>query len=691
MAVTFNQFRQGLITDVETDRLEMGEGLRKSFVACMSRMVPDEEAENVHLVYLDERFGARRVCVDGYAFNGDENTLLLVVADWTEFDNETKLTRTDAEVLLKRARYFFDLAKKGKLQDPVSGILEWSSPEYGLADLIRRENIERVRILLYTDRLLSDKFKKLGNAPIGDIAVSEEVWGLERLYEYARSQQDHEPLDIDFTDSPIPLKMAARGKGFSSYLGVISAAKLAAIYQENGGRLLEGNVRSYLTLRSSVNRDIRGTILRDPQYFFIYNNGIAVTARNLHINDKGELIQATDFQIINGGQTTASLARAAYTDKADLSNIQVAVKLTEIDNNLDMSEREELVRNISRYSNNQNKVSGADFSSNHPFHVMMEQCALRLLAPPFPGHLHGSYWFYERNRGSYLQAQMFMTDSEQRKFAAKYDKRRVVKKEEFARARLILEQLPDVVSKGAAALFSRFMDKLNQDWDEKKEKGVYGDAYFRDTISLIIMYNELRTQVRRLRQEAGYLANIVAYTMSVFFWLFEKHSKKAQFELDMVWKKQDVPGEVMNVLLNIFPEVQKCLIDPRRPVENVTEWAKRSACWERVKRHFENIEYTLPLINEKWSRSKEKIEDMTTEGKEEAKARKTVDLFNLALNYKHWDDALSFNSHGGYLTALQQRAIMHCSQIAIGKLPKDKEIELAKASLEILRKEGFEY
>ena len=691
MAKSFEEFRQAFITEVEADRLEMGEGLRKSFVACLSRLVPDEEAENVHLVYLDEKFANRRVCVDGYAFNGEENTLLLVVADWNEFDSNSRLTKTEANTLLKRARFFFDQAKKGKLQDPVSGILEWSSPEYGLADLIYSENIERVRVLLYTDRLLSDKFKKLGNEPIGNIPVSEEVWGLERLYEYARSNQDHEPIEIDFSDAPIPLKLAAKGKGFKSYLGVISANKLAAIYQEHGGRLLEGNVRSYLTLRSPVNRDIRGTILRDPKYFFIYNNGIAVTAQELRINKEGELIQATNFQIINGGQTTASLARVAFTEKADLSQIQVAVKLTEIDNDLESSQRAELIRNISRYSNNQNKVSGADFSSNHPFHVTMEQCAMRLLAPPAPGHLHGSYWFYERNRGGYLQAQMFMTDAEQRKFEAKFNKKRVVKKEEFARARLLFNQLPDVVSKGAASLFSKFMDRLNQDWEEKNAKGVYGDAYFKDTIALIIMYNELRLQVRRLRTETGYLANIVAYTISVFFWMFERKFKKAQFDLDLLWKIQDVPGAIMNVLVQIYPEVVKCLVDPRRPVENVTEWAKRVACWESVKRHFEEIDFDTALFDEVWCRSQAKIKDMKDEGKEEAKARKSVDLFNFAFEYKHWNEALRFNSQGMYLTALQHRAITHCSQIAVGKLPKDKEIELALASLEILRKEGFQY
>lgn len=67
-----------------------------------------------------------------------------------------------------------------------------------------------------------------------------------------------------------------------------------------------------------------------------------------------------DFQIINGGQTTASISNARYKDKADLSSIFVQMKLTSIDESTP-EESDELIRNISRSSNSQNKVSDADF------------------------------------------------------------------------------------------------------------------------------------------------------------------------------------------------------------------------------------------------------------------------------------------------------------------------------------------
>lgn len=693
MTPDFNLFKKNFITDVETNRALMGEGLRKSFVECLCDQIPDEESPTIQLVYVDTKFGSKRIGVDGYVFNSEENTLLLVIADFNEFSDETKLIRSEAEnTWFKKLRNFFKLSRMGRLQDPVSSILEWSTPEYELASLIQEENIDRVRLLLLTDRRLSDKFTKLDNSPICDIPVTEEVWALELLYQHLKSGLDHVPLEIEFEDAPIPLTLATSGDGFKSYLGVISALKLSNIYQEHGGRLLEGNVRSYLTLKSQVNRDIRGTILSKPEHFFIYNNGIAVTAQNLVFDSEGRLIKATDFQIINGGQTTASLARAVFSDKADVSGIQVALKLTEIDADLDPIQSRELIRNISRYSNNQNKVSGADFSSNHEFHVLMEQCAQRIPAPPARGMIHGSYWFYERNRGSYLQAQMFMSEGEKKAFTAKSDKNHVVKKEELARVRLAWNQEPDIVSKGAQTLFSHFMNQLDEDWATKRKAGHYGDDYFRDSIALIVMYKQLRTLVSdQSWYDKGYLANIVAYGMSAFIWLFKKQfGAKAVFDLGQIWKKQEIPEQLTGILLDICREVKNCLTSSKRKKENVTEWAKMSACWKFVQEHFNTLHFTLPEDVESWKKSNEKIRSDRTRAVEQTAIDNSVSLMQWAMDYQHWEEALSFDHEHGFLTPLQEKAIRKCMQIPM-KIPTDKEIQHAKQGLEELRQEGFKH
>lgn len=682
-------FREKIKSDVGINRSIQGEGARKAFVTTMIGLIPDEEADNVEPVYLDERVGTRRVAVDGYAYNNSENTLLLVIADWNEFDETLLLTKTDAEGYLKRLRNFFQLARKGKLQDPAADILEWSSPEYGLAETIEKECIERVRLLLVTDRRLSDKFKKVGSEPIEGLPVDEQVWGLERLYEHFMSGREHEPVVLDFSDAPISLTRSATGEGFRSFLGVMPATKLAAVYREHGGRLLEGNVRSFLTLRSIVNKSIRETILRSPERFFIYNNGIACTAKDLVFNAKGQLVQATDFQIINGGQTTASLARAVHSDKADLSAIQVALKLTEIDDSLPEAEASELIRNISRWSNNQNKVSGADFSANHPFHVQMEKFAARLVAPPAPGRLRGSYWFYERSRGSYLQKQMFMTDAEQKAFAAHSDKKHVIKKEAFARARLLWEQRPDIVSKGATALFAYFMQEIDEDWEKSRDAGKYGEDYFKETVALIIMYDDLRELVRAQNwYDKGYLANIVAYGISVFSKLFREQFK-SPFRHELVWNVQSLPKDMADVLLPVCRKVKDCLTDPSRKKENVTEWAKLKACWDSVQESFDG--YRLPPEAAAWGRSKEEVKERARQNRMDAGVESDVEFMKKAMAYEHWKDALDFiKDHPGIVTPGQRNSVSKCSFIP-QVVPTTREIKVAFKALDELRSEGFRF
>ena len=75
-----------------------------------------------------------------------------------------------------------------------------------------------------------------------------------------------------------------------------------------------------------------------------------------------------DLQIINGGQTTASLTSASLKDKMTLENIFVPMKLTVVKND----DYDDMIAKISKYANSQNKVSDADLFSNHPFHRTFE-------------------------------------------------------------------------------------------------------------------------------------------------------------------------------------------------------------------------------------------------------------------------------------------------------------------------------
>jgi hypothetical protein len=181
---------------------------------------------------------------------------------------------------------------------------------------------------------------------------------------------------------------------------MIPGVLLAEIYRQHGARLLEQNVRTFLQARGKVNKGIRDTILNQPEMFLAYNNGLCATAAQIQIeSEKGPVANIrsiTDFQIVNSGQTTASLTSAPLKDDADLSAVLVQLKLSVI---RDPAQVGAIVSNISRFANSQNKVNEADLRSNDAFQVRVEHLSRTVWVPCKAGANRQTKWFYERARG----------------------------------------------------------------------------------------------------------------------------------------------------------------------------------------------------------------------------------------------------------------------------------------------------
>ena len=193
-------------------------------------------------------------------------------------------------------------------------------------------------------------------------------------------------------------------------------------------------------------KGIRNTIQNEPEMFFAYNNGLTTTAESVETDTARERIRSvTNFQIVNGGQTTASIFTATKKDKAALSKVYVQVKLTVIP-----PERAEVVvPRISEYANTQNKVSAADFFSNHPFHLRIEELSRRIWAPSPVGGLRETHWFYERARGQYANAQANLTPAKLREFLAKNPRPQMFTKTDLAKFEYSMSMRPHIVSSPA--------------------------------------------------------------------------------------------------------------------------------------------------------------------------------------------------------------------------------------------------
>ena len=365
-------------------------------------------------------------------------------------------------------------------------------------------------------------------------------------------------------------------------LAAVPGVQLAAIYDRWSTRLLEQNVRVFLQARNKVNRGMRITLEESPDMFFAYNNGITATATAVETakTDKGLMLtHLRNFQIVNGGQTTASVHAASRNKQIDLSQVFIQMKLSVVD----PDQAEEMVPKISEYANSQNRVNAADFFANHPFHIRIEDFSRRIFAPSPDGSFRESKWFYERARGQYQDARAHLTPAERRRFDLEYPRRQMFTKTDLAKFLNVWQGLPHIVSLGAQKNFANFAQSVGKGWS--KNANVFNEVYYRHLIAKAIVFRCLEKLVMRQSwYGGGYRANIVAYTIAKLGHDVECLQKNIDF--DQIWSSQNIPQPLEKALLVTAEAVHDVIVElpPNMRNRNVTEWAKRQACWSHVQK-----------------------------------------------------------------------------------------------------------
>jgi hypothetical protein len=438
-----------------------------------------------------------------------------------------------------------------------------------------RAELGSVRLFVVTDGLAT--IEKIENEMLGRIEISSHLWDLRRLYRAVSSGAARQPIRIDFrTLNGGPIRCVAstpEGGGYRCLLGILPGSVLVQMYHQYGPRLLERNVRSFLQLKGKVNQSIRTTILEEPQMFLAFNNGLSVTASGLevveHADGTADLVAADDFQIVNGGQTTGSIFRAARKDKAEAERLAVPVKITEI---LADGDVEEIAPRISQSANNQNKVNMADFSSNHAFHRKLEELSRSVWAPPKEGLQRQTRWFFERARGQYHDAlAQNRTPAERKAWEAIHPRRQMITKTDLAKYEDTWSQLPHIVSRGAQKCYLDFMDRL-----DARGEFVPDEAWFRRAVARAILFRETERIVSRQRF-GGYRANIITYTLA---WLSHRTAKRV--DLDAIWAAQALPAPLADFIELVSGRAHEHVTAPPGG-QNITEWCKKERCWERFR------------------------------------------------------------------------------------------------------------
>lgn len=688
-----HDFHKDFLEEIKATAATEGAGSNAAFVEVASAYLVNAEvlSDFTPAFYLGTGKNNRRIRVDGYVLDEFDMTFNLVIADYTGDENRDTLTRSVASAFFDRLMYFIEEAYGSKLYRSI----EPSTPAADLIELLRlyKDKIRKYRLILLTDGFMSNRISEIDAREFNGIPVECQIWDIDRIFRVCFSDLGRQDIEIDFKaytggkGIPCIEASSANTDDYKSYLCIIPGSTLADIYDYYGSQLLEGNVRSFLSTKVAVNKKIRETILRIPQNFFAYNNGVSATAMDLQIEstEDGRVITyARDFQIINGGQTTASLSNARYKDGADLSQIYVQMKLTEVDSDADKAS--ELIRNISRSSNSQNKVSDADFFATHPFHIRMEQISRRVFAPASGGAQYETKWFYERARGQYIQAQMHMTKSQKDKFAAQHPKKQVITKTDLAKVRNSWLGIPHVVSKGAQTNFMRFAEIIDESWGKSDVQ--FNDKYFKDSVALVILFKHTEWVVSHQPWfKQGYRANIVTYSIALLHRLILQQFKGMDLDLQLIWNRQQVPDAVTNELVKITKYVFDTITDPNRGTINVTQWCKRDACWESVKRCNIKLADELRLVLLSKDETKAADRDAKKDQKliSDVEAQKTV----LDLGADYWKAVSEFvTAKRIKTTADQLKALKYAMRIP-AQFPSAYQSVQLLALLEEAKSNGF--
>lgn len=526
----------------------------------------------------------RSLAVDGYVFDEADGSIRLFVAEHIDGENGEipTLTQTQAKSIFGRLQAFFEDAADGRL----TRITEESTPGHGLAMNIHEQlsSLTRLRFYLLTDAVLSSRIRDWPEADIKDIPTEFHIWDISRFHRVFLSKAGRDELIIDFQEFlPGGLPCLAAGMNaeqYRAYLCAIPGSILASIYDTFGSRLLEGNVRSFLSTRGRINKGIRTTILNEPYMFFAYNNGIAVTCSDAVIEDGPgglRILKAADLQIVNGGQTTASLASARRRDKAQLDCILVPMKLSIISTEISG----QIIPLISRYANSQNKVSEADFFSNHEFHRRIEEISRRIWAPARSGVQHETHWFYERTRGQYQNSYAVMTAAEKNRFQAKNPREQVFTKTDLAKYENAWRKLPHKVSLGAQKNFMAFADYISGEWE--KHNTAFNEDFFRRAVAKAILFRRTEKLVSSQPwYQHGYRAQIVAFTIAKLASLIEAKARGKVLDFRSIWQRQSISQAAEEQIVLLARAIFEIIVNSPAGIQNVTEWCKKELCWKRA-------------------------------------------------------------------------------------------------------------
>lgn len=627
----------------------------------LSMLSDSGETENYRICY-DEKVSKRGVehKINAYALSENYETLDLFITIFNESDKVQLVPKTDADKAIERLLKFF----RNAVYKDYAATVEPSSEIFDLAHTIAnapeiKEFLTRVNIYLLTDGEIKAEFKS--TEKIAGYSIFYRIIDINYLFNL--SEKSRIPIEIDFDSNGIALPCIVANnfnEVYQSYLAIIPGEILGSIYEQFGSRLLEQNVRSFLQFTGKINKGIRKTIQEEPHMFLAFNNGIAATAEEVRLVDlpdgMGKAIGfVKDFQIVNGGQTTASIYHTWKKDKANISQIFVPIKLSVLKRKDKFSE---IVGRISEYANTQNKVSVSDLSSNRPFHIKLENLSRSIVSPHISGNPNQTKWFYERARGQYKNARIKdgFTKSRQKAFDLMNPRNQLFTKEELAKYQNTYEEIvegrklvigPHIVVRGGQKNYVQFIN-----YNEVKNPD---NIYFEDTIAKAILFRSAEKIYGVKPNAIGDMRYLtVPYSIAYLGY-------KTNYKLDLyrIWKNQAISEQLSKLLYELMGKVEK-FIKSNAPGSLYGEWAKKEECWNVLKTSLINVDQEIiqdDFINAKRLNQRKRIAENDSEDQQ---IQEDIEKIK-SIPYKIWDKIEQWGLVTNKLTQQQRNTALTIS------------------------------
>lgn len=595
------KYYQQLCQEITSRQLanEEGDSQEQTFTRFFLDLLSEAgETENTTVAYDEKDFGTKKTHkINGYAISDNYETVDLFITIYRPEEEIPIIYKKDIDQAVTRITNFFRKATYNNYEDDVAE----SSPIFEFAHTLGsyqelKDNLVRVNAFILTN----GEYK-------GEIPQSTSLNGnkifyriLDINYLFQVSEASHVPIEIDFDEEKamVPcLPASTDNEEYQAYVAIIPGTCLASLYERFGSRLLEQNVRSFLQFNGKINKGIRETIKTEPHMFFAYNNGLAATADHIELDESGHFIsRINNLQIVNGGQTTASIYYTQKKDKADISRIYVQMKISVIKKQEQFSE---IVSRISKYANTQNKVNDADFTANNQALIEFEKLSRYILTPMSSDSPLQTFWFFERARGQYktLRQKEGFTKSRQDAFDKKYPKGQVLTKTDIAKYLNAYEEVyegkklvigPHIVARGNEKNYARF---INNNLPENLKK--INNVYFEDTIAKAILFKtaDKRYGTKASDVHIGELKNVtVPYTIALLTRITD-----GKLDLYKIWKAQQLSPALSDFIFDLMIQVNEFIIK-NSVGSHYIEWAKKEECWDKVKGH--TFAYDLAQIKD---------------------------------------------------------------------------------------------